>query len=251
MKTTNQIPVLRKAVQVVEALAEGRGEPTAAALARTLGLAPATAYRILQTLVHAGWVQQGADGRCELGLGLLPLLQRLQRHELLGPEVEAALQALAAATGVACKVSVREGDAALTVLRADSPQPMALAIKAGARFPLALGSSGAVLLSGLPDAEIKRILKAAPAEVWQWQKPATVWQRIRDVRRSGATLDWGSYSPDIFGISAPLLDLKGRLQGSLTLTGLRRGHTRQQIERWRKLVLQTANKLNHGRERTA
>jgi DNA-binding IclR family transcriptional regulator len=247
MKPTNQIPVLRKAVGVVEALAEGRGEPTAAALARTLALAPATAYRILQTLVHAGWVQQDADGRCALGLGLLPLLQRLQQHELLGPTVEAALQSLATATGVACKVSVREGELALTVMRADSPRPMALAVKAGARFHLALGSSGAVLLSGLPDAEIKRILKTAPTEVWQWQKPVVVWQRIREVRQQGVTLDWGSYSPDIFGISAPLLDFKGNIQGALTLTGLRHGHTKQQIERWRKLVLQTAQELNLGR----
>ena len=251
MKPTNQIPVLRKAVQVVEALATEHGEPTAAALARSLAIAPATAYRILQTLVHAGWVLQDAEGRCALGLGLLPLLQRLQRHELLGPTVEAALQFLATTTGVASKVSVREGETALTVLRADSPQPMALAIRAGARFHLALGSSGAVLLSGLPEAESKRILKAAPAAVWQWQKPAAVWQRIREVRQHGVTLDWGSYSPDIFGISAPLLDLKGQIQGALTLTGLRRGHTKQQIERWRKLVLQKARELNHGREQTA
>ena len=251
MTSAHQIPVLRKAIQVVEAIADERCEPTAAALARTLAIAPATAYRIIRTLAQAGWIQQGADGRCELGLGLVPLLQRLQRHELLGPAVEHVLQALSAATGIASKVSVREGDVAVTVLRVVSPQPMALAVRPGSRFHLALGSSGAVLLAGLPEKEIKRILRFAPAECWQWQKPAAVWQRIRDVRRQGTSLDVGTYRPDIFGISAPLLDLQGNIQGALTLTGLRHGHTKQQIDRWRKLVLEKASELNQGRKQTS
>ena len=75
-----------------------------------------------------------------------------------------------------------------------------------------------------------------------------VWQRIRVVRRQGTSLDVGTYRPDIFGISAPLLDLQGNIQGALTLTGLRHGHTKQQIERWRKVVLEKAKELNQGRK---
>lgn len=250
MKPTHQIPVLRKAVRVVEAIADGRCEPTAAVLARTLSIAPATCYRILQTLAHAGWIQLCADGRCELGLGLLPLLQQLQRHELLGPRVEAVLQSLAATTGVACKVSVREDDAAVTVLRVASPQPMALAVQPGARFHLTLGASGAVLLSVLADAEIKQILREAPPECWQWQKPIAVWQRIREVRRLGIATDAGTYRPDVFGISVPLLDLEGHVQGALTLTGLIHGHSKAQLENWRRLMLAKAAELNQGRKQT-
>jgi DNA-binding IclR family transcriptional regulator len=248
MKPTHQIPVLQKAVQVIEAIAGERCEPTAAVLARTLAIAPATCYRILQTLAHAGWIQLSTDGRCELGLGLLPLLQRLQRHELLGPRVEAVLQSLATATGVACKVSVREDDAAVTVLRVASPQPMALAVQPGARFHLTLGASGAVLLSALADAEIKQILQDASPECWQWQKPAAVWKRIRDVRRLGVATDAGTYRPDVFGISVPLLDLGGHIQGALTLTGLIHGHSKAQLDSWRRLVLAKAAVLNQGRK---
>ncbi|MCX7006511.1 MAG: transcriptional regulator, partial [Kiritimatiellaeota bacterium] len=178
----------------------------------------------------------------------LPLLQRLQRHELLGPTVEAALQALATATGVASKVSIREGEVALTVLREASPQPMSLAIQPGARFHLTLGASGAVLLSALPDAEIKKLLRNAPPACWRWQKPAAVWKRIRDVRRHGVTTDAGTYRPDVFGISAPLLDLEGHIQGALTLTGLMHGHNKAQLARWQRLVVEKAAQLNQGRK---
>ncbi len=251
MKPTNQIPVLRKAVQVLEAVAGGRCEPTAAVLARTLSIAPATCYRILQTLAHAGWVQLGADGQCALGLGLLPLLERLQRHELLGRPVQDALQALTAATGVASKVSARDGAEAVTLLRVASSQPMALAVQPGARFHLTLGASGAVLLSGLPDAGIEQILHDAPPECWQWQKPEAVWKRIREVRRQGVATDAATYRPDIFGISVPLLDMEGQIQGALTLTGLRHGHTKAQLAGWRQLLLGQAAVLNQGRKHKA
>jgi DNA-binding IclR family transcriptional regulator len=248
MKTTHQIPVLGKAIQVLEAVASERCEPTAAVLARTLSIAPATCYRILQTLAHAGWIQLRADGRCELGLGLLPLLQRLQRHELLGRRVKDALRELTAATGVASKVSAREDAMAVTLLREASPQPMSLAVQPGARFHLTLGATGAVLLSALADAEIKTILRDTPPECWQWQKPAAVWKRVREVRRHGVVTDAGTYRPDVFGLSVPLLDLEGHIQGALTLTGLIHGHTKAQLASWRRLVLQKAAVLNQGRK---
>lgn len=171
MTRAYQIPMLRKAIQVLNALADGQCEPTATSLARTLRIAPATCYRIVQTFAQAGWIRVDGDGRCELSVGLFPLLQCIQRHDLLSRKVSDALQGLTNITGVASKVSTREEDYALTVLREDSAEPMALAVRAGSRFHLTLGASGSVLLSGLDDTEVTRVIRAAPESCWQWQKP--------------------------------------------------------------------------------
>ena len=69
---------------------------------------------------------------------------------------------------------------------------------------------------------------SAPPECWRWQKPASVWKRVREVRRHGVVTDAGTYRSDIFGISVPLLDLEGHVQGALTLTGLSHGHSKAQ-----------------------
>lgn len=244
MTRAYQIPVLRKAIQVLNALADGQCEPTTASLARALKIAPATCYRIVQTFAHAGWIQVRSDGRCELGVGLFPLLYRLQSHDLLSRKVADALQELTAATGVASKVSAREDDDALTVLRVDSAEPMALAVRVGSRFHLTLGASGSVLLSALDDAEVARVIRDAPTGCWQWQKPADVLRRIKEVRRRGVVTDLGTYRPDIFGIAAPLLDAEGLIEGALTLTGLIHGHGKAQFEEWRRLVARKAAELN-------
>jgi IclR family acetate operon transcriptional repressor len=251
MTRAYQIPVLRKAIQVLNAIADGRCEPTTTSLARTLKIAPATCYRIVQTLAQAGWIRVRADGCCELGVGLFPLLHRIQRHELLSRKVSDALQELTARTGVASKISTREDDYALTVLREDSAEPMALAVRAGSRFHLTLGASGSVLLSGLDDAEVARVVRVAPPDCWRWQKPADVLRRVKEVRRHGVVIDLGTYRPDIFGIAAPLLDAEGRIEGALTLTGLIHGHGKQQLDEWQRLVARKAVELNqHATLRT-
>lgn len=244
MASPHQIPVLQKALRVISAIAAGECEPTHRALSAALKIAPATCYRILQTFAHAGWVRALEGGGHELGMGLFPLLRGLQGEELLSQRMVDAINELTAATGVTSKVSARDGDESLTLLRADSPQPMSLAVRPGARFHMTLGASGAVLLSALPDSEIRRIIRDAPKECWQWQKPEDVWQRVAEMRREGVVADHGHYRPDVFGISTALLDAAGTMQGSLTLTGLLHGCSKTQLARFRKLLVRKAAELN-------
>ena len=250
MSKTNayQIPVLQKAIRVLHAIADRSCEPTGAALARTLKIAPATGYRIIQTFAQARWINLRDGGRCELGLGLLPIALGVQQHELLRQQVADTLEELTATTGITSKVSARDGDEAVTLLRVNSAEPMSLAVQAGARFHLAFGSSGAVFLSTLDDTEVERILRDAPPVCWQHQKPDDVRRRLCEARRQGLAADLGGFRPDIFGLSVPLLDGDGRIQGALTLTGLLHGHSDAQIQSWRRLLVKKAAQLNRFRK---
>jgi DNA-binding IclR family transcriptional regulator len=244
MNRVHQIPVLRKAIQVMNALADGRCEPATAALSRALGIAPATCYRIIQTFADAGWLRLDPGGRCELGAGLFPLLHRLQQEDLLNPRMLDVLRELTDATGVTSKVSVRDGDDALTLLRVDSAEPMALSVRPGARFHLTLGASGSILLSALSGKDVDKIIRRAPKECWQWQKPADVLRRVQVARQKGTVTDSGTYRPDIFGIAAALRDAHGEVHAALTLTGLIHGRTKAQLGEFRDLVECAAAKLN-------
>lgn len=244
MKRVHQIPALRKAIHVMNALAEGQCEPTTASLSRALGIAPATCYRIIQTFADAGWLRLNQDGRCELGAGLFPLLHQLQQGDLLSLRMLDTLHELTEATGVTSKVSVRDGDDALTLLRVDSAEPMSLSVRPGARFHLTLGASGSILLSALPEKEVMKIVRRAPKECWQWQKPADVLRRARLAKQKGIVTDSGTYRPDIFGISAALRDAHGEIQAALTLTGLIYGRTKTQVGEYRELLEHTVAKLN-------
>jgi DNA-binding IclR family transcriptional regulator len=213
------VPVLLKALRVFAAIARDETEATAKGLAMTLGISPTTCYRILQSFMADGWLRPGAGGTFALSYRLVPLLRPLLRHELLIDTMREPLAALARETGLTAKLSVRQEGSAVTVLVAGSPRATAITSRTGAVFPLALGSSGAAILASLPQAEAERILDAAPAEAWRYQKRAEAARRVRECRREGFCFDTGSYQPQLHTLSAPLVAGRHGLVGSITLLG--------------------------------
>lgn len=213
------VPVLTKAIAVLRMIAEGREDTTTKALAHALGLSPSTVYRVLQTYMAEGWVRAVPGGRHELSLGLLPLLQPLARHDLLIDAARPHLAKLAGATRLAAKLSVRQGVQALSLARAESPLETAVSVRVGSAFHLALGSSGAVLLSEMTPAERARIIDDAPRACWEHQTRADVEKRIADCRRAGVCSDFGGYRPGVHAMSAPLRDRSGAIAGVFTIVG--------------------------------
>ena len=239
-----QIPILHKAVDVIHFIAQSDREPTPREAASALGIAPTSCHRIFQTFLRRNWVQPVADGRFGLSLGLHPLLERVAQNPLLSARTRAALAKLARATGITSKISIREGNESVTILREESTAPMALGVRPGARFHLGYGSSGAVLLAGCDDEEIDAVLASAPRVCWELQKPENVRERIAAVRAGKCAVDLGQYRPDIFGISAPIRNADSRICGALTLTGLAYGVSRRSLDRHGKILLAAAARIS-------
>ncbi|MBI5770336.1 MAG: helix-turn-helix domain-containing protein [Verrucomicrobia bacterium] len=237
---TYTIPVLQKSIAVLRLIAEGGGNTTMKAMERTLGVPHSTMYRLVQTLVLEDWVRQVEGGRYELSFGLLPLLQPLVRHELLIETVREPMQMLSRETGLTTKLSVRQGHFDITIFRAESPRSASVHVKMGGAFPLVIGASGAVLLSSLADAARQRIIDAAPPECWKFQTRANVARRIRQVLRTGACADAGSYRPTIFAISAPLHDRSQSVIAAVTAIGFREDFAGEELRTHQKLVMETA-----------
>lgn len=213
------VPILAKAVAVLKRVSAGGDDTTTKALAHSLGFSHSTVYRVLQTYIAEGWVRAVPGGRHELSLGLLPLLQPLARHDLLIEASRPFLSRLASATGLAAKLSVRQGVQAVTLVRAESPSETAVSVRVGSAFHLTLGSSGAVLLSELSSDERLRIIDEAPRACWKNQSRADVERRIADCRRTGACSDFGGYRPSVHAISAPVRDRASAIIGVFTVVG--------------------------------
>lgn len=218
-KVAHTVPVLCKAIDVLEAVALGKGAVTTKSLATTLRISPTTCYRILQSFVAKGWLRPGANGTFELSFGLVPLLRPLLRHELLIETVREPLAQLARTTGLTAKLTVRQGDDAVTIHSASSPKGTAITSRVGSVVSLAIGSSGATFLAASDDDEVARVLEDAPPEAWRSQKREDVLRRVREARRQGCCFDSGSYQPHINTLSAPLHGPNHELVGAITLLG--------------------------------
>ena len=218
-KITHTVPVLCKAIRVFEAVAQCSGDATSKSLAASLRISPSTCYRILQSFVALGWLRSRAGGTFELSFGLVPLLRPLLRHEVLIETVREPMTRLATTTGLTAKLTVRQGDDAITISSVPSPRPHAIASRVGGVVSLAIGSSGAAFLGALSEEEIERILDVAPADAWKFQKREGVLRRVREMRKLGCCFDGGSYQPHIHTLSAPLCARGEEVVGVITLLG--------------------------------
>ena len=213
------VPVLCKAIHVLKAVAQNPGDATTKSLAFTLHISPTTCYRILQSFMAEGWLRPGAGGTFELSIGLVPLLRPLLRHEILVDTVREPLAALARTTGLTAKLTVRQGNDAVTIHSANSPRGTAITSRVGSVVSLAIGSSGAMFLRACSDDEVNRVLESAPADVWSFQKRADVLQRVREARREGVCFDHGSYQAHINTLSVPLFGPGKDMIAVITLLG--------------------------------
>lgn len=217
--TTHTIPMVNKTLELIRLITENKEETTTKSLAICLGLPRSSCYRILRSLVAQDWIRPVAGGRHELSLGLLPVLQSLRRYEALVDAFEPVIRSLALKTQLTVKVTVHQGDDAVTISRSESPRGTSVGVRVGAAFPLAYGSSGAVLLSDLTDEQVSGILGRAHDVCWERQTRKDVALRVREVRIKGWCADFGMYRSNCHALSAPIHDSQGRVVAALTVIG--------------------------------
>ncbi len=210
----NIIPSGDKLLCLVEALATG--PRSLQQLADAYELSNTTCYRAVQTLLAHGWIYRNADGLYDLSATFGILTDRCvdNRLKCLKP----LLEKLAQRTGMAAKLSIREGDHQFTYLRAESPQPFGVSPKQGARFPLVEGTVGAALLCDSPRAEIRRLCRQCPPDLEE-HNPAVVEKRLDTLQRQGWIFSEKLTRWNILAMSAPLHHGNAVL-AAVTLIGL-------------------------------
>jgi DNA-binding IclR family transcriptional regulator len=244
------IPAVRKAMEMLDLLAREQGENTTKALALRLGMPRSTCYRILRSLIAKDWVRPLPDGGHALSLGLLPLFGPLRTTEWLSKAVQPMLETLAQRLRLTAKASVRQADYAVTIARCESPEAASLAVRLGASFHLAFGSSGTALLSELGRPEIHEILSRAPKDCWERQKEADVFQRLDNLQAKGWCADLGIYRPNYHAISAPFRDRRGGILASITVVGFPQDLPGERLAATAKILLQTIRQSERQLQRT-
>jgi len=243
------IPAVTKAMELVRMLAEEDGDTTTKALAIRLGIPRTTCYRILRSLIARDWIRSVAGGRHELSLGLLPVLNPLRQVEALADAVEPALETLALQTQLTAKVSVRQGDYAVTVARCESPQETSVAVRVGASFHLAFGSSGAVLLSELGADEVAAILERAPEECWEHQDRDAAAKRLRELKVKGWCSDLGTFRVSCHAVSAPVRGAQGKVVAAMTVIGFPHEVTPSRLTGLARVVIEAAQEAGRALRR--
>jgi DNA-binding IclR family transcriptional regulator len=218
-----RVQSVERAVALLEAVAAGPvdGEPVALLASRT-GLNRATAWRLLATLEAHGLVDRDpATQRYTVGFAVARLAASAGVDGLVR-RAHPVLLRLSERTGETADLAVVR-PLGLTYVDEVAPPSVLAANWLGRQVPLHATSSGKALLAWLPDSEVTALLEHRLPRYTD--STLTTLRALRvdleQTRQRGYGFCVGELEPTLNGVSAPVLDERGRPLAVLSVWGPR------------------------------
>lgn len=211
---------LERGLAVFSAFSREQPTMTLSEVARTAGLTPATARRLLFTLCALGYASN--DGKrfaltpkvLDIGYAYLSSLD-------LAGIAQAEMEALVERTHESCSAAVLDGSEIVYVVRVPTKRIMAISLGLGSRLPAYTASMGRVLLADLSPDDLDAHLARTTLEPLT-ERTITDEGELRaelaKVRRQGWSLVDQELEEGVRSVAAPLRDRSGRAVAALNVS---------------------------------
>ncbi|MDF1484844.1 IclR family transcriptional regulator C-terminal domain-containing protein [Ramlibacter sp. H39-3-26] len=210
-----------RGLEVIRSFSTESAAQTLSEVAARSGLTRAGARRILLTLLTLGYVE--SDGKL---FRLTPRILDLGFAYLSSMPIwnlaEPAMEALVEDVKESCSAAVLDGTDIVYVLRVHTHKIMSINLGVGSRLPACCTSLGRVLLSGLPDAEVRTRLRASRREALTRHTVTdenALFQRVQQAREQGWSLIDQELEEGLISIAVPLRGRDGRVVAALNISG--------------------------------
>ena len=222
IKKSDFIQSLEKGLNVIAIFDSEHQAMTLTEVAKKVGLTRANARRILLTLQYLDYVKYKDGKLFSLTAKVLCLgysfLSSLSFKELAQPYI----QALAMDINESCSMSVLDGKDIVYVARFQTKRIMTISLSIGSRLPLHATSMGRVLMSGLAQNDLEKVLDNLELEAYT---PHTITNkqelgdRINLVKERGWALADQELEIGVRSIACPVKDKDGKTIAALNISG--------------------------------
>ncbi len=217
------VPGLQRGLLVLEAIAAA-GEPLPPAdIARRLGVSRSSAFRLIYTLRHMGFLELARDGVLyTLGPRVLSMgfayLASMDIVELARPELEI----LRDRTKVSAHLAVRDGREILYLCCVQTRSGFLSTINVGARFAAYATPMGWLLLSDLLPRDIATLYTRGRMRALTNQTPMSIpalLQRVAEATSRGYVVSRGVIESGGSSIAAPVRGSDGKVAAAIDIAG--------------------------------
>jgi DNA-binding IclR family transcriptional regulator len=243
---TNISATALKALSVLDYVGEQRRPVTVLQVAEAMGADRATAYRMLMTLVQAGYVARDGDKNYRLSFKLLTLARHLVGEDERAGHIISTLRAISEATGETVHYSVLERDSAVLVFRAKGTQRVTVDFQIGDRSPLHCTSIGKVLLAYQDARMVEAIIaKGLPKVAPKTITDADALRRaLTLVRAQRYAFDDLEFAPDMRCVALPVFEKNGEVPGGVAISGPSSRFDVTHLEKLRDIALEHTTALS-------
>ncbi len=213
---------VRRAVAILRCFSVEQPEWGIAELSRRLRMNKSTGFRLLATLEHDGMVQQIEPGRYVIGFALNEVGSAALGGQSMHIAISEVLQGLVKLTGETAHLAVIDDFDVLYIEKHESLRALKMPSAVGRRVPLNCTSLGKVLLAGMPDEQLRRVIfgtewpSLTPNSITD---PDALMAEVERVRRQGYATDQEEIEEGLMCIAGPLVDETGRTCAGVSIAG--------------------------------
>jgi DNA-binding IclR family transcriptional regulator len=220
-KRRQGILVLHKTLDILETIRDSRSGLALADLARALGLPKPTAYRIVATLEARGYLARNQAGHFQMTRKFFDLQQDESEEQALMRAAQPFMDRLVESCRETVNLGILDAGEVVVISTVESPQSIRMSSKVGNRRYLHSTALGKVLLSGLSEKEVQRLIRIqrlprlTPRTIVGRQALAA---ELDLVRKQGYALDNEENEPDGRCLGAPIVGPGGRIVAALSIS---------------------------------
>lgn len=213
----SEIQSLARGLKILDLLSQTQDGASITELAETLGVDKGSASRLVSTLARHGFAEKDETSRrYHLGTQVVSLSRAVLTRLPLRETAKPYLRQLMERTGECAHLAVAAQGKALYIDQVESPATLRVNAGVGTINPLHCTALGKVLLAfGEPD---------LPADLDSFTAntitdPERLRRHLEEVRRQGYAVDDEEFDPGVRCIAVPVFDFRGRMTGSIGISG--------------------------------
>lgn len=241
------VPALERGLGILELLAEHPGGLFMSEM-KSLGLPPASLYRMLVTLTELGYVIRDEGDRYRLGRKLLSLGYKGLEYASLPEKSAFFLRSLRNSANETVAIGVLSGGEGVVLDTVRSQQAVCVYVQVGHNFPLHTAAPAKAILAFLPEDEQEAFLNRISFSRFT-EKTITDRKQyaaeLRRVKACGIAYDMGEEARDLRCVAAPVFDSRGYPVAAVWITGPESRLDAGRLEELGVLVRETAEKIGN------
>lgn len=212
-----------------------------------LDLHKSTVYRLLQALKERGYIEQRGRGVYRIGMEFIELSSLYLNNLELKTEAQPTLRELSRLSGNTAFLAILEGCEVVYIDKMETHNSLRKYSIIGKRAPLYCTGLGKSMLTGMSEAEIRRMYADGDLEAFTPRTINTIpglLAEIEKTRSRGWSVDDEEYEEGIRCIGAPILDYRNRVIGAVSTSALASVITPDRVEEVAGYVVKAATEIS-------
>lgn len=217
-------------------------------LAEEVGVHKSTAYRLLQTLVQLGYVEQNdTQGSYRVGLRMVEIGGMASRSWPLHRAAEPIMDYLASQLQEAVNLAVEDGIEMVYVATIDAHQPLRMQLNVGRRAPIYCTAVGKAVLAHHPGL-LQRLRQQQPELPRFTEQTLTDWDRLEAelarIRECGYAVDNEEQVAGARCVAAPIVDYRNHVSAAIGISAPTAQLSRERADEVGSRIVEAARQIS-------